>query len=129
MLRGFQDAQHWKLQTDAPTSTRPVFRLQCQAAAIHGYDIGHLDLRTAFLQGEEFDITRDVVCQLPPEAGQPPYMGAKLKRPAYGLKDAPRKWWNRLDQSLRSYGMVPTRADRCCYVIHSPGTSTRKQVT
>ena len=43
VLRGFQDAQHWNLQTDSPTSTRPGFRLQCQAAAIYGYDIGHID--------------------------------------------------------------------------------------
>ena len=26
VLRGFQDAQHWDLQTDSPTSTRPGFR-------------------------------------------------------------------------------------------------------
>ena len=33
VLRGFQDKQIFELQTDAPTSTRPGFRLQCQAAA------------------------------------------------------------------------------------------------
>ena len=74
MLRGFQDAQHWNLQTDSPTSTRPVFRLQCQAAANNGWDVVHIDLKTAFLQGEAFDGTRMVVCQIPPEAGYPPYM-------------------------------------------------------
>ena len=128
VLRGFQDAQHWNLQTDSPTSTRPGFRLQCQAAAIHGHDVGHIDLKTAFLQGEAFDGTRDVVCQLPPEAGYPAYMGARLKRAAYGLNDAPRLWWNRLDKSLRSYGLVPTRADRCCYVLYSTAPSIRRHV-
>ena len=63
VLRGFQDAQHFNLQTDFPTSTRPGFRLQSQAAAINNYDIGHIDLKTAFLQGEAFDGTRDVVRQ------------------------------------------------------------------
>jgi hypothetical protein len=43
---------------------------------------------------------------------------SEQKRPAYGLNDAPRRWWNRLDTSLRNYGMIPTRADRCCYVCH-----------
>ena len=62
---------------------------------------------------------------MPPEAGYPPHMGARLKRAAYGLNDAPRLWWNRLDQSLRSYGLRPTRADRCCYVLYSDA-STRK---
>ena len=55
------------------------------------------------------------------------------KRPAYGLNEAPRRWWNRLDTSLRSYGMIPTRADRCCYVFHSKvqtktGTQSTHQV-
>ena len=37
-----------------------------------------------------------------------------MKKPAYRLNDAPRRWWNILDSALRSYGLVPTRADRCC---------------
>ena len=68
---------------------------------------------------------RDVVCQLPPEAGHPPCIAARLKKPAYGINDAPRRWWNILDAALRSYGMVPTRADRCCYVMYS--LKSRKQ--
>ena len=60
-----------------------------------------------------------MICQLPPEAGYPPYWSASETRPAYGLNDAPRHWWNRLDTALRGYGLVPTRADRCCYNFHS----------
>ena len=55
------------------------------------------------------------------------HIAAKLKKPAYGMNDAPRRWWNILDKGLRSYGMVPTRADRCCYVLHS--LESRKQDT
>ena len=61
VLRGFQDTQHWDLQTDAPTATRPGFRLQCQAAANLNYDIGHIDLKTAFLQGETFDDLSEII--------------------------------------------------------------------
>ena len=118
VLRGFLDKQQSDLQTDSPTSTRPGFRLQCQIAANEQWDITHIDLRTAFLQGEAYDSSREVVCQLPPEAGYPPYWGGRLIKPAYGLNDAPRKWWNRLDKSLRGYGLIPTRADRCCYVLY-----------
>ena len=70
-LRGFQDRQIWNLQTDSPTSTRPGFRLQCQAAANANWDMVHIDLKTAFLQGSKFNVERDVVRQLPPEAGLP----------------------------------------------------------
>ncbi len=110
VLRGFQDKQQWDQQTDSPTTTRPGFRLTCQLAANQGWSIRHVDLKTAFLQGEEYGSQRDVICQLPPEAGHPPHIGARLKKPAYGMNDAPRRWWNRLDKSLTSYGLVPTRA-------------------
>ena len=37
----------------------------------------------------------------------------------------PRLWWNRLDTALRSFGLIPTRADRCCYVLYDkPGTES-----
>ena len=41
-----------------------------------------------------------------------------MKKTAYGLNDAPCRWWNILDSELRSYGLVPTRADRCTYVYY-----------
>ena len=84
VLRGFQD------------------RL-CQNAASNGWSIRHIDLKTAFLQGESYAPDRDVACQLPPEAGKPWYLAARLKKPAYGMNDAPRKWWNRLD-AAEDYG-------------------------
>ena len=120
VLRGFQDRQKMEQQTDSPTATRPGFRLACQLAASRLWHLGHIDLKTAFLQGEEYDTDRQVVCQLPPDVGAPPGTVAKLVRPAYGLNDAPRRWWNKIDQSLRTYGMIPTRADRCTYVLYGP---------
>ena len=33
---------------------------------------------------QSYDVNRDVVCQLPPEAGHPPYIAASLKKLAYG---------------------------------------------
>ena len=74
VLRGFQDRQKDAQQTDSPTSTRPGLRLLCQNAASCGWSIRHIDLKTAFLQGETYAPDRDVVCQLPPEAGKPWYL-------------------------------------------------------
>ena len=96
--------------------------MSCQKAASKSWDLFHSDLRTAFLQGQSHDVNRDVVCQLPPEANHPPCIAARLKKPAYGMNDAPRRRWNILDKALRGCGMVPTRSDRCCYV-----NSPRKQ--
>ena len=86
-----------------------------------------MDLKTAFLQGEAYDNTRDIICQLLPESGLPSYMGARMKKPAYGLNDAPRRWWNIVDAKLRLYGLVPTRADRCTYVLYSESKSRERE--
>ena len=45
------------------------------------------------------------------------------------MGDAPRRWWNRIDRSLRSYGLVPTRADRCCYVKYGKAAPAAKTST
>ena len=111
VLRGFQDKLKEYLQTDSPASTRPGFRKSCQMAASQGWNLFHVDLKTAFLQGQSYDVNRDVVCQLPAEAGHPPYIAARLKKPEYGM--------NISDKALYSYGMVPKRADRCCQVLYS----------
>ena len=104
VLRGFQDKQKDYLQTVSLASTRPGFQLSCQMAASNGCDLFHIDLKTAFLLGQSYDVNRDVVCQLPPEAGHPSFLAARLKKPSYGMNDAPRLWWNILDTALRSYG-------------------------
>ena len=81
VLRGFQDKQKEYLHTDSPAFTRPGFRMSCHMAARKGWDLFHIDLKTAFLQRQSYDVNRDVVCQLPPEAGHPPYIVARLKKP------------------------------------------------
>ena len=43
----------------------------------------------------------------------------KIEETCVGKNDAPRCWWNILDKALRTYGLIPKRADRCCYVRYS----------
>ena len=94
VCRGFQDKFAWDQQTDSPTATRYGFRLVAQCAANHYWDFFHLDLKTAFLQGEHYNLSsRSVVVQLPPDIGLPPWMVGLCLRPVYGLNDAPRRWW------------------------------------
>ena len=94
-------------------------------AASKSWNIFHIDLKTEFLQRQFYGVNRYVVCQLPPEVGHPLYIAARVKDPAHDMNDAPRRWWNILDKALCSNGMVLTRADRCCYVMHSTQTCKR----
>ena len=93
-------------------------------AACESWNTFHIDLKTAVYQGHSYGVNRDAVCQMPPEAGHPPYIAARLKKPAHGMNDALRRWWNSVDKALCNFGMVPTRSDRCCYVLYS--TQTRE---
>ena len=101
VCRGFQDKHAWEQQTDSLTATRYGFRLVAQCAANNFWDLFHLDLKTAFLQGEHYNLeSRSVVIQLPHDIGLPPWMVGVCLRPVYGLNDAPRRWWNRLNKFL-----------------------------
>ena len=125
VLRGFQDRQKDEQQTDSPPASRSGFRLAVQQAANKRWNLFHMDLKTAFLQGEAYDKTRDILCQIPPETGYPPYIAALMKKPACGLNDAPRQWWNVVDSALKKFGLVPTPADRCTYVLYGDRKGTQ----
>ena len=100
VLRGFQDKQKEYQQTDSPASTRPAFRMGCQMAASKDWDLSRIYLKTALRQGQSYDVNRDVACQSPPDTSHPPRIAATLKKPAFGMNDASRRWWNILVKAL-----------------------------
>ena len=55
-------------------------------------NIFRVDLKTALFQGRSYGVSRDVVCQLPPAAGHPFCIAARLKISAFGMNDATRRW-------------------------------------
>ena len=94
------------------------------------WDLLHLDLKTAFLQGETYELARRVIhVQLPTDIGLPPYLVGLCARSVYGLADAPRRWWNCLDKFRISLGIQQTRVDRCTYVCYDGAFHEPKQVS
>ena len=90
----------------------------------------HLGLKTAFLQGERYDFDRRVIhVQLLTDIGLPPNLVGLCTGSVYGVADAPRRWWKRLDKFLISLGIQPTRADRCTYVCYDDAFKEPKQVS
>ena len=137
VCRGFQDAQKWDLQTDSPTATLYGFRVASQHAASMYWDLLHIDLKTAFLQGEIYDLERRVIhAQLPSDIGLPPYLVGLCH--LRSCRRSPSVAESLIDKFLISLGIQPTRADRCTYVCYdgafkeddvSSGTKTPKQVS
>ena len=109
VLTGFQDKQKDHLQTASLASTRPGFRMSCL--------MSHINLKTASLQEQSYDVNRDVVCQLPPEAHHPPHLAARLKNPAHGMNEAPDAggtFWTKHSAAMAWFPQEPIDAVMCC---------------
>ena len=89
----------------APVARIDTIKLIIALAANRGWKIHHLDVKTAFLNGE----LEEQVFVTQPEGyvvkGKEQY-ALKLSKALYGLKQAPRAWNIRLDKSLRNSGFV-----------------------
>ncbi|KAL4303544.1 hypothetical protein GQ457_10G024470 [Hibiscus cannabinus] len=89
--------------TFAPIARLDTIKLLIAIAGQLGWNVFHLDVKSAFLNGElEEDI---YVCQ--PEGFVVPgkeHQVYKLKRALYGLKQAPRAWYYRIDSYLQKLG-------------------------
>ena len=49
-------------------------------------------------------------------------MVCKLQKSLYGLKHAPRQWYNKFDNFMSSNGFLRCQADYCCYIKRYDGS-------
>ena len=117
-VRGFEEEQNYR--TDSPTCSREGIRLFLSATASRRWKIHALDVKGAFLQGQELD--RQVIIRPPKEADTSKLW--ELRKCAYGLADAPRRWYLRLREELLKLGASPSRYDNGIFIFNEPGTGT-----
>jgi len=91
-VRGFEDPERDNVDSTSPTASRETIRVALSAMAAHGFIPRTVDVRTAFLQGMPLDRPTPVYFQPPPQAQVPAGMVWRLRKCAYGLADAPRRW-------------------------------------
>ncbi|CAI7790220.1 unnamed protein product [Closterium sp. NIES-54] len=79
-------------------------------AAQHDYELHSLDFSTAFLQGS---LHEEIWLRRPPGFTESFPAGTQwsLRRPVYGLRQAPREWHDTLRTSLAALGFAPSTAD------------------
>ena len=86
----------------APVARVETIRLVIALAASKGWEIHHLDVKTAFLHGElkeEVYVTQPEGFEVKGKEGKV----YKLRKALYGLKQAPRAWSVKLNQILRGF--------------------------
>ncbi|CAI7905780.1 unnamed protein product [Closterium sp. NIES-54] len=111
VARGFSRRQGVDFfQTFCPTPKMTILRVLLHVAAERGYELHSLDFRTAFLQGS---LHEEIWLRRPPgfTGSFPAGTQWSLRRPVYGLFQAPREWHDTLRTTLAALGFAPSTAD------------------
>ncbi|CAI7754428.1 unnamed protein product [Closterium sp. NIES-54] len=111
VARGFSQRQGVDyFQTFSPTPKMTTLRVLLHVAAQRNYELHSLDFSTAFLQGS---LHEEIWLRRPPGfTGKfPPGTQWSLRRPVYGLRQAPREWHDTLRTTLAALGFAPSSAD------------------
>ncbi|CAI5470992.1 unnamed protein product [Closterium sp. Yama58-4] len=111
IARGFSQRQGVDFfKTFSTTPKMTTFRVLLHVAAQRDYELHSLDFSTAFLQGS---LHEEIwLCRPPGFTGSfPPGTQWSLRRPVYGLRQAPREWHDTLRTTLAALGFAPSTAD------------------
>lgn len=98
----------------APVSKHTTLRAFLSTVTELNMELQQLDVKTAFLNGE---LEETIYMQQPPgyEQGGPNIV-CLLKRALYGLRQAPRAWFNKLKTELEKMGFTASASDPSLYV-------------
>ncbi|CAI7742034.1 unnamed protein product [Closterium sp. NIES-54] len=96
--------------TFSPTPKMTTLRVLLHVAAQRDYELHSLDFSTAFLQGS---LHEEIWQRRPPgfTGSFPSGTQWSLRRPVYGLRQAPREWHDTLRTTLAALGLAPSTAD------------------
>ncbi|CAI7878953.1 unnamed protein product [Closterium sp. NIES-53] len=111
VARGFSQRQGVDFfHTFSPTPKLTTLRVLLHVAAKRDYKLHSLDFSTAFLRGS---LHEEIwLCRPPGFTGSfPAGIQWSLRRPVYGLRQAPREWHDTLRTTLAALGFAPSIAD------------------
>ncbi|CAI7732749.1 unnamed protein product, partial [Closterium sp. NIES-53] len=111
VARGFSQRQEVDFfHTFSPTSKMITLRVMLHVAAQRDYELHSLDFSTAFLQGS---LHEEIWLRRPPGFTESFPAGTQwsLRRPVYGLQQAPREWHDTLRTTLAALGFAPSTAN------------------
>ncbi|CAI7812709.1 unnamed protein product [Closterium sp. NIES-54] len=111
VARGFSQRQGVdNFQTFSPTLKRTTLRVLLHVAAQRDYELHSLDFSTAFLQGS---LHKEIWLRRPPGfiGSFPAGTQWSLRRPVYGLCQAPREWDGTPRTTLATLSFAPSSAD------------------
>jgi hypothetical protein len=98
----------------APVARMEIVRLLLALAAQGEWEVHHIDVKSAFLNG---DLQEEVYVHQPLGFPDPKHSGKvlRLKKVLYGLKQAPRAWNARIDRELYKLGFIKSVEEHAAY--------------
>lgn len=130
MVPGFRDVTAYTIRKDAPTASRISQHLvliltSCNFA--DGWRLWSADIKSAFLKGDPYmSGARELYIGNIKNVGKDeptlPFgpMGlARVRKGVFGLADAPRQWYLRLNRSLVGRGWQRSVMDAACWMLWS----------
>ena len=106
MVWGYEE--HLEKHVDSPTEDKCSTKIMIALSKAHSWKVESIDIKSAFLQSQRLD---RVVFVKPPRNLKKVGVIWQLEKPAYGLNDSPRNWYNSLREFLLSIGCVVCRYD------------------
>ncbi|CAI7800886.1 unnamed protein product [Closterium sp. NIES-54] len=116
VARGFSQRQGvYFFHTFSPTPKMTTLRVLLHVAAQRDYELHSLDFSTTFLQGQ---LARGDLAARPPGfiGSFPAGTRCSLRRPVYGLRQAPREWHDTLRTTLAALGFFPLIANMLLFL-------------
>ena len=96
-------------ETFSPVAKMDSIRLALAIAASRKWEVHHMDVKCAFLNGY---LTEEIYMQQPQVFYTNPSLVCRLRMSLYGLKQAPRDWYAKIDSFLLSLNFVRCKSDR-----------------
>ena len=135
ITQGFRDpdALAGNLESTSPTLSRLGRSCLLSLAANKSWGTFVADISTAFLQGQEHPAERTLWIRLPKDARDLLGISSektcmRLRKPMYGLIDAPRSWYLEAVRRLQTIGFVRHPLDGCLFCYYALDANGAQQL-
>jgi hypothetical protein len=98
-----------------PVSKKDSFIIMMTLVAHYDLELHQMNVKTTFLSGD----LQESVYMAQPEVFAievKEYMGCRLKKSIYELKQASRQWYLKFDEVIKKFGFVENLVDNCVYI-------------
>ncbi|CAI7737993.1 unnamed protein product [Closterium sp. NIES-53] len=113
VIKGFQLREEIDFQeVFAPVSKAPTLLVLLAAAAVCGWKVEQMDVKTAFLYGV---VDEEIYMKQPEGYDDGSGCVYRLNKAIYGLKQAPRCWYARLVEALETLGFKVSECDESLF--------------